>query len=163
MNDPIPLSRRLPQALIWLALGTAAFYLIAFVWKGERDAIQDWPLTEAKIESTSLAHRRGLQGLSKDGTLTVVVSYISQDGQRLRAQHSYPGLYQALRQRAEDEFARGKQLQVRIDPNNAHRFEPAQITTWGMWILAALVALFFMINGLTVLNQRTPASDGTPH
>ena len=151
--------RRLTKTLFWFALGSIAFYLIGFVWKGALDRQQHWPIVEARVETAEVDVHREAEGVDSQGTLTVSMSYESEPGKRRNARMQLTGRLKQLREQQTADFPTGAIIQVRIHPDYPAKAVTARQSSGMLWIVAGVAALFCVLNGLTALFRPAPAAE----
>ncbi len=140
------------KAYIWIVCGVIAFYFIGFELKSHLDERYQWPVISATVVKTELAGLNASQGVSNQAVLKVWVTYQQADGNSQTARYSHSGHVKMMKELQADQYANGATLEVHINPEG-DQFHPPNTSTWGMWIVATLVGLFFVLNGMTLLAQ----------
>lgn len=143
-----------PQALLFFTLGAVSFYAIAFLWNAELADRANWPLVDARVVQSRIVATREAQGVENRGVLQVDVRYRADSSAPMTAQLRIPGHVKSLGELADETYAGGATVRVRINPDDSSQAVPAHASGWGRWILAVVVALFFALCGMSALNKK---------
>tara|TARA_Y100001972_G_scaffold91382_1_gene111903 strand:+ start:459 stop:908 length:450 start_codon:yes stop_codon:yes gene_type:complete len=144
------------KGLIWILLGFLAFYLIGFEAKSHFDERSKWPTVEARVLSAELSNYVEAQGVSDRAGLLVNVIYQNAEGVMKTASFTHSGDLKTIKELKVHQYRDGATLNVRISPDGS-TFHPPNTSTTGMWVLAIVMALFFILNGMTILNRKEKA------
>jgi len=143
---------RLVKALPWFLVGIVAFGLLGFGGANYMNDRGTWPLQQAEVIATTI---HWAQHMSDQYELIIELRVHPKNGIAYQASLLQTGQKGALEKRAQRRYAIGKLISVRSDPSNPGRVVLPQSGTWGAWLIATIVGMFFLGNGLTVLNRPT--------
>ncbi len=144
---------RLYKALPWFGMGAIAFYLIGILGSQYQQEHQSWPQYPAEVLSSNI---KWAAHMSDHYELSILLRVYPDNG----APSYQAGLLQAgpkgaLEKRVDSIYATGSRITVRSNPENPGYVELVSSNSWGAYLIGAIVSLFFIINGITLLNKQT--------
>jgi len=143
---------RLYKALPWFGMGCLAFYIIGILGSQYQEEHDNWPQYPAEVLANNI---KWAPHMSDEYALSITLNISPENGTpSYQASLTQAGPKGALEKRANSIYAVGNKILVRYNPNNIREIELANSSSWGIYLIASIVSLFFIINGMTLLNKK---------